>query len=102
MGVKFKRTDLQLEPLTWESARGWAGEKPSIQDAFELTFSEGGDVRESPRGIFQWGIQWRFSIFPVQIILNAQPKVSGYVNYNVGMEPEVRKCGLWMDGWMDG
>ena len=29
---------------------------------------------------------------------NAQPKVSGYVNYNVGMEPEVRKCGLWMDG----
>ena len=41
--------------------------------------------------LFQWCLQYIFVLF--------QSQVSGYVNYNIGMEPDVSGC--WIDRWMD-
>ena len=75
-------TNPQLESVAWKNA-------------FELAFSQGANVRESPRG--NPSMELLLELFICGSI--AQTQVSGYVNYNVDMEPEVRQ---WMVGLLDG
>ena len=70
-------------------------ESVAREDAFELAFSQGANVRGSPRG--NPSMELPLELFICGSI--AHPQVSGYVNYNVDMEPEVRQ---WMIGLLNG
>ena len=83
-GVERERNQVFKMLLNSHSVKAAMSEK--VQEVFFNGESNG----DSPS--FQFIVSVYFKC------TNAQPKVSGYVNYNVGMEPEVRKCELWMDG----